>query len=593
VRSLAGASAAVAAAFLGLVVAGTGSSVAPANRLARTDAHLVFSSNRDGDDDVYAIDPSGKRFSALTRNSTDDLLLRSPNGRRLAVSRLDAKSGFQIFLLSADGRRERRVRTGTALAPFPEAFSPSSSRLAVSFRGGRKETYWDAVGFVGPDRRLRVGTPDEEDYEFLAWAPDGKSMLLDHLTYDDDDHEHHSLVVSGLAKGSIRVLASGLACQDCAAWGAAGRIAFLAGSTSGELELRLIDPRDPMRQISVARVAGQIDLVGWSPNGRQLAYLVSEYDSEATSLRLAQVDGSSSVVYRNPDESPVVAWSSSGDALAVESARGLDIVGLDGRARTRIRWPYGVLEAAWSPDASRLGLVLAGEGGGEDLWLANPRSGRLTQLTRRGKVERLGWAPGPVSAGAIPASSIPATELAGASALSANAPIYEISASGSWVAAVVEANPRDCTHVIAWRAGRRAVRFNTPAPCAIDERYYRLRLNGTRLSWSEYYCGNNCYTIGAAADLRRPGTSRLTSDERAFKGVPRRLPTPRETRREVTMTLARGTITLRFRGGVRTIRPPGGATDAELEQTGLFYSHNQRRRARVVFVPFARLRAGR
>jgi len=43
------------------------------------------------------------------------------------------------------------------------------------------------------------------------------------------------------------------------------------------------------------------------------------------------------------------------------------------------------------------------------------------------------------------------------------------------------------------------------------------------------------------------------------------------------MTLAHGTIRLGARGRtVRTIRPPGGATDAEVERPGLFYAHNQR-----------------
>ena len=116
----------------------------------------------------------------------------------------------------------------------------------------------------------------------------------------------------------------------------------------------------------------------------------------------------------------------------------------------------------------------------------------------------------------------------------------------------------------------------------------RLRLSGTRLSWSSYYRD----TVGVAADLRRAGASHLTSDERPFHCVPRRLPTSRETRRGLTMTLAHGTIRLGARGRtVRTIRPPGGATDAEVERPGLFYAHNQRGRGGVVFVPVTKLQA--
>jgi Tol biopolymer transport system component len=581
----------VAVLFVSLVAAAGDSSAGRADRLATARVHLVFSSDRDGDDDVYAIEPSGERLSALTRNSTDDsLLLRSRDGRKFAVSRLDAKSRSQIVLLSADGGRERRVRTGNVIDATAEAFSSDGARLAFAVRRGREPNYWNAVGIAGSSRTLQVVTPNLEDYEFVAWAPDGKTLLLDHITYGEDEgDERHSLVVGGLTKGRGRLLTPDLACHVCAAWGAAGRVAFLAGSTIGMLELRLVDPREPGRQVSVARVDGEIEFVGWSPNGRQFAYLARESESEKKSLRLAQPDGGSTVIYHDPDD--VVAWSPRGDTLAVENARGLDIVRVDGRVRRRIKWPHGVIEAAWAPDASRLGLVLAGADGGEDLWLANPANGRLKQLTRRGKVERIGWAPGPVPANAVPAAPVAPTELAGARALTATAPVHEVAASGRWVAAVVGSNARDCTHVVAWQPGRRAIRFNTPAPCTTDERLFRLRLAGSRLNWSSYYCGNNCYTVGVGADIRRPGAFHLTSDELPFQGAPRRLRTPHETRRGVTMTLSHGTIRLRAgHRAVRTIRPPGGAADAELEQPGLFYAHNQRGRGRVVFVPFTKLR---
>src|SRR5205809_177619 len=94
-----------------------------AETVALPGAHVIFTSDRDGDQDVYGISADGRRVAALTRNKTRDSdILISPTGGWIALTR-DYGVGL---LLSADGRRERRL-PGT-----PVAFSPDGSRLALT-----------------------------------------------------------------------------------------------------------------------------------------------------------------------------------------------------------------------------------------------------------------------------------------------------------------------------------------------------------------------------------------------------------------------------------------------------------------------------
>jgi hypothetical protein len=153
----------------------------------------------------------------------------------------------------------------------------------------------------------------------------------------------------------------------------------------------------------------------------------------------------------------------------------------------------------------------------------------------------------------------------------------------------------DCDHLVVWTEGtKRVIRFSWPERCGdFNQDYFNLMLDGTSIQWRSFFCGNYCYVAGCAADVLRPYRY-VCGDGDEVPGHPPRNPPPAETRRGVSIVTSGGTIQLRREqdGRTRTIRPSGGAVDAELEDVGLFYAFNLRHRAmpgRVVFVPFASL----
>jgi hypothetical protein len=179
--------------------------------------------------------------------------------------------------------------------------------------------------------------------------------------------------------------------------------------------------------------------------------------------------------------------------------------------------------------------------------------------------------------------------------------VLEIVARGTWVAAVVgRASFNDCSQdVLAWdaRTGR-LVRFDLGAAYSCEflaARYPELAL--PRVTWNVISCGNECYSSRDSADLRRP--ERITSGaesvmEDTFTGVLSRTRPAPTTVRGVSMSYARGKVTLRRLADDRTRTFPsrGTAAHAALASGGLFYGYNHGAapyQGRIVFVPFAEL----
>jgi dipeptidyl aminopeptidase/acylaminoacyl peptidase len=189
-----------------------------ASRLA---ARIVWSSNRDGDHELYLLDLRSQTLRRLTTNPHVDFFARfSPDGRQIVFMRSQRpwvsfrdETAWDVYLINADGAAERVLARG-GYAPFwsPDGravifsrgnrviwvplataseevlldadqatpgvrvaganFSPDSRQLAVTVRGAV-----DGVAVYDLDRRRLVPIMKTKEACQIVWAADGRSAI--------------------------------------------------------------------------------------------------------------------------------------------------------------------------------------------------------------------------------------------------------------------------------------------------------------------------------------------------------------------------------------------------------------------------------
>jgi Tol biopolymer transport system component len=156
---------------------------------AQQEGEILFSSSRDGIQDVYVMDADGSNVRRLTFTTGElgsghsSMPTWSPSGEFIAFSSdrqldnaaNDIKGETDVFLMNPDGSEIRRLTRDPAYDGQPD-FSPDGERLAfVSTRDGNPEIYT-----ISLDGKLLQRLTDWRGWdEFPDWHPDGSRILFE------------------------------------------------------------------------------------------------------------------------------------------------------------------------------------------------------------------------------------------------------------------------------------------------------------------------------------------------------------------------------------------------------------------------------
>jgi Tol biopolymer transport system component len=143
---------------------------------------IAFTTNRDGNDEIYLMDQDGGAPTNLTNHPSEDSGPSiSPDGRRIAF--VTGRAGnYEIYVMNADGTGVTRLTDHPARDSWP-VWSPDGSRISfVSNREGNDDIFVmnaDGSGQVNLSQRPAT---EESSHD---WSPDGTRIVF--TAYDDEN----------------------------------------------------------------------------------------------------------------------------------------------------------------------------------------------------------------------------------------------------------------------------------------------------------------------------------------------------------------------------------------------------------------------
>lgn len=222
---------------------------------------VLFTTTRDGNPELYRMLPDGREQMRLTRtaNVTELMPAGSPDGRWIAYSRWSQGNGYDLWIMSRDGRNGYPV----------------------------------------------VQSPDDEFSP--RWSGDGGSLV-----FSANRDQMWQIRVVTLADGAVRTLMDNTAAELFPDWSwATGRIAFQSNRNSGgNPELFRLTLGREMRQISF-NVNGDAQ-PGWSPDGQRLVFYGNRIP--ATLYTMNQEGGDVQAIVPQSVRPGAPAWGPAGRA---------------------------------------------------------------------------------------------------------------------------------------------------------------------------------------------------------------------------------------------------------------------------------------
>jgi Tol biopolymer transport system component len=280
---------------------------------------IVFYSERDGNAELYTMNPDGSDQQRLTFNQVEDSSPAwSPNGRQIAfISDRDdpeplkcfPRCLYQLYLINADGSEEHKLVETEQSTLHPD-WHPDGTKISFDSEFNLQGNIY-VVNSDGSGLQLLI-----EDGFWGDWSPDGSQIV-----FASDREGSIELYIANTDGGNQQRLTHNQRMEFFPAWSPDGeRIAFMTGQPPRmQIHIINVDGSNEQQLTSQGRVNED---PSWSPDGR---YIVFQSTRDGNfEIYILEVDGilrgdGELGLWRLTDTAEGDFWPSWGSAVSSDS----------------------------------------------------------------------------------------------------------------------------------------------------------------------------------------------------------------------------------------------------------------------------------
>lgn len=353
---------------------------------------IVFSSDRDGNYEIYSMKADGKDVKRLTNNAGHDSFPKfSPDGTLISFNSNFESETTDIYLMRTDGSNVVRLTTAKGHDFSRNGWSPDGTKFAYNSNvEGNDDVFVMDIDVFRPE--ILVSMPDA-DLKTPADSPDGQRIVFS-AVYPD----HHSeLRIFDRATGKAAVIVTTSSPENYPQWSPDGNWIAFHQEVNGKWDIFKVRP-DGSDLTNLTNDPSSDSVPVWSADSATI-YFRSNRNGDTENAELFKMNADGTGQTPLPIQKGKLGWPSvslEGDEILYAADRNaepqllFDIYAADistGTERLVISRPKHDTHPTFSSDGSRIAFVARSDGNAE-IYIANADGTSQLRLTRNAADDR-------------------------------------------------------------------------------------------------------------------------------------------------------------------------------------------------------------